>query len=368
MRSKYNARLAIIYACLTGILLNTTKQVAAQNSSVADMGYEYLLVATHEIPGSGKSWMCRDHALIQEKIPDKISFDKRRKEILQQYAGNSSFSTNVRLINPNQAIIAYEYEKKEAGWDCSKKVITIKIGKDLESCKNQIEKDLVNSPKQYSSSPKIVFQRNATKFASMSCKDMVRFRDTILPKMLNAQVKKYKIQEEHIQYLNKLRVDLESETARGTSNWNILALTVKFGVNTIEDAIGLASPQGYLMNLAKESGVKAVNKVIFLEKVKKGTDALEIMTSENADEALANHLVDVIGNLAPPVKLLKRMNENLNLQADFTEVCKEVKTQLSAIQKAMTAYNAKLAMSKKNLESINNYKDYINAYLLENCK
>ena len=161
MRSKYNARLAIIYAYLTCILLNTTKQVAAQNSSVADMGYEYLLVATHEIPGSGKSWMCRDHALIQEKVPDKISFDKRRKEILQQYAGNSSFSTIVRVINPDQAIIAYEYEKKEAGWDCTKKVITINIGKDLESCKNEMEKNLAKWPKQYSSTPKIVFQRTA---------------------------------------------------------------------------------------------------------------------------------------------------------------------------------------------------------------
>ena len=161
MRSKYNARLAIIYAYLTCILLNTTKQVAAQNSSLAEMGYEYLLVATHEIPGSGKSWMCRDHALIQEKVPDKISYEKRRKEILQQYSGNSSFSTTVRVINPDQAIIAYEYEKKEAGWDCTKKVITINIGKDLESCKNEMEKNLAKWPKQYSSTPKIIFQRIA---------------------------------------------------------------------------------------------------------------------------------------------------------------------------------------------------------------
>ena len=325
------------------------------------MGYEYLLVATYEIRESDKNWMCRDYGLIQEKIADKISFDKRRKEILQQYPG---FSTVVRLINSNQAIIAYEYEKKEASWNCSKKVISVIVGKDLDICKNELEKTMTNRP----SSPKIVFQRDATKFASMSCKDMVRFRDTILPKMLNAQAKKYKIQEEHIQYLNKLRIDLESETAQGTSNWNILALTVKFGVNTIEDAIGMASPQGYLMNLVKESGVKTVSKLIFMKWVKKGLDTLEILTKENVDEELANFLADEIGTIAPPVKLLKRMNENLNQQTDFMELCKEVKTQLSAIQKALTAYNAKLAMSKKNLESINNYKDYINAYLLEKCK
>jgi len=161
MIPKCKTYLALIYGCLICILLNTTKPVVAQSSSVADMGYEYILVATHEIPGSGKNWMCRDYALIQEKVSDKISFDKRRKEILQQYAGNSSFSTIVRLINPDQAIIAYEYEKKEAAWDCTKKVITINVGKDLESCKNEMEKNLAKWPKQYSSTPKIIFQRTA---------------------------------------------------------------------------------------------------------------------------------------------------------------------------------------------------------------
>lgn len=332
---------------------------------MSQMGYEYLLVATYEITESGKSGMCRDYAFIQEKISDKLEFSKRRKEILQQYP---SLQTTVRLINPDEAVAIYEYEKKEPGWNCSKKIIGVMVGKNLDSCKNIMGKDVLNRPKHYNSTPKIVFERDAKKFTLMSCEEMVQYRDKVLPKILNGQTKKYKIQEEHIQYLNKLRIDLEAETARGTSNWNILALTIKFGVNTIEDAIGMASPQGYLMNLAKQSGVKAVSKLVFMEKVKKGLDALEIMTNENADEALANHMVDEIGNLAPPVKLLKRMNENLNQQADFMEACKEVKTQLSAIQKAMTAYNAKLAMSKKNLESINNYKDYIDAYLLEKCK
>jgi hypothetical protein len=153
MSSKYNARLAIIYSCLTCILLNTNKQVEAQNTSVAQMGYEYLLVATYEIPESGKSWMCRDFALIQEKVADKASFDKRRKEILQQYPG----LPNVRFINPNQAVLAYEYEKKEAGWGCTKKVISLLIGKDLDILKNEMEKTMANRP----SSPKIVFQRTA---------------------------------------------------------------------------------------------------------------------------------------------------------------------------------------------------------------
>ncbi len=127
-------------------------------AAMSQMGYEYLLVATYEITTSGKSGMCRDYALIQEKISDKLEFSKRRKEILQQYPG---LQTTVRLINPDEAVAVYEYEKKEPGWNCSKKIITVKVGKNLDSCKNIKGKDVLNRPKQYSSSPKIVFQRTA---------------------------------------------------------------------------------------------------------------------------------------------------------------------------------------------------------------
>jgi hypothetical protein len=96
--------------------------------------------------------------LIQEKVTDRISFEKRRKEILQQYPG---LQTVVRLIKPNEAVIAYEYEKSEPSWNCIKKIITVKTGKDLEYCKSVMEKDMVTRPKQFNSSPKAIFERTA---------------------------------------------------------------------------------------------------------------------------------------------------------------------------------------------------------------
>jgi hypothetical protein len=346
----------ILIAC--GYLL-TGYNVISQTSN------EHLLVATYEVKSSGKHSMCWDYALIQEKVTDRISFEKRRKEILQQYPG---LQTVVRLIKPNEAVIVYEYEKSEPSWNCIKKIITVKTGKDLEYCKSVMEKDMVTRPKQFNSSPKAIFQRDVEKVSFMNCEDMVKYRDEALPKMLDKLTKKYKIQDEHIEYIKKLRTELETETALGTSNWNILPLTLKFAANTIEDAIGMATPKGYLMKIAKQAGAKVVGRLVFYEWVKKGKDALEAMTNKDTEEALANHMANEIGNLAPPVALIKRMNENLNEQLDFMETCKEVKKQLSSIEKAMTAYNAKLALSKKNLESFNQYKNYIDAYLIENCK
>jgi hypothetical protein len=139
----------ILLAC--GYLL-TGYKVMSQKSN------EHLLVATYEVKSSGKHSMCWDYALIQEKVTDRISFEKRRKEILQQYPG---LQTVVRLIKPNEAVIAYEYEKSEPSWNCIKKIITVKTGKDLEYCKSVMEKDMVTRPKQFNSSPKAIFERTA---------------------------------------------------------------------------------------------------------------------------------------------------------------------------------------------------------------
>jgi hypothetical protein len=130
----------------------------SQSATEYELANKHLLIATHEIKSNGKTSMCRDYALIQENVPDRITFEKRRKEIQQQYPG---FSTVVRLINPNQAVIVYEYEKKEVSWNCTKKVITVITGKDLEYCKMAMEKDVASRPNHYNSSPKALFQKTS---------------------------------------------------------------------------------------------------------------------------------------------------------------------------------------------------------------
>lgn len=146
------------------LLLNTILLIAfcvsamSQSATEYELANKHLLIATHEIKSNGKTSMCRDYALIQENVPDRITFEKRRKEIQQQYPG---FSTVVRLINPNQAVIVYEYEKKEVSWNCTKKIITVITGKDLEYCKMAMEKDVAARPNHYNSSPKALFQKTS---------------------------------------------------------------------------------------------------------------------------------------------------------------------------------------------------------------
>ena len=142
----------------TILLITFCVSAMSQSATEYELANKHLLIATHEIKSNGKTSMCRDYALIQENVPDRITFEKRRKEIQQQYPG---FSTVVRLINPNQAVIVYEYEKKEVSWNCTKKVITVITGKDLGYCKMAMEKDVASRPNHYNSSPKALFQKTS---------------------------------------------------------------------------------------------------------------------------------------------------------------------------------------------------------------
>lgn len=118
----------------------------------------YLLIATYELKSSHKNGMCRDYTMIHEKLKDKSDYEKRRKELMLKHP--HSFMT-VKLIEPNQTVIVYEFEKEEKVWNCVKKVYTIKVGKDLEYCKNSMDASVKSNPKLYYTKPNSIFERTA---------------------------------------------------------------------------------------------------------------------------------------------------------------------------------------------------------------
>ena len=116
----------------------------------------YQLVATYELMEPGRSWMCRNYTFIQEDVIDLKAFETRRKELLTQYKDQSIL---VRLVSPDEAVMVFEYDKTISGWNCTKKVVAIRIGKDLASCQRQIDEDVRTWPNDYKSPPKSIFQR-----------------------------------------------------------------------------------------------------------------------------------------------------------------------------------------------------------------
>lgn len=116
----------------------------------------YLLIATYELKEPGRSWMCRNYAYFQEELIDVKAYESRRKEIYTQYKDNE---VTVRLVAPDEAVMVFEYEKSISGWNCTKKVIAVRTGKDLASCQRQIDDDVRTWSNDYKTSPKSIFQR-----------------------------------------------------------------------------------------------------------------------------------------------------------------------------------------------------------------
>ncbi len=137
------------------IILIIFISISNLNSAFCQTGY--LLIATYELKASHKNGMCRDYTMIHEKLNDKSEFEKRRKELMLKHP--NSFMT-VKLIQPNQAVIVYEFQKEEKVWNCVKKVLTIKVGKDLEYCKNSMDASVKSNPKLYYTKPNSIFERN----------------------------------------------------------------------------------------------------------------------------------------------------------------------------------------------------------------
>lgn len=119
----------------------------------------YLLMATYEKKLPGVTWICQDQVLIQESFSDINSYEIRKKELYQQYKDkNISF----KLITPGESVMVFQYDKAISGWNCTKNVISIRTGKDLIACQQQIDNDVKKWPNDYKTIPKAIFQRDAT--------------------------------------------------------------------------------------------------------------------------------------------------------------------------------------------------------------
>ena len=60
------------------------------------------------------------------------------------------------FIDKNQNVIAYQYEKKIAGWNCNSNVIGTKTSKSIEDCYKQLADQLAKYPKDFTTQPKII--------------------------------------------------------------------------------------------------------------------------------------------------------------------------------------------------------------------
>lgn len=209
---------------------------------------------------------------------------------------------------------------------------------------------------------------NTDKNKAIDCKQLVQYRDNKLVAQWDRQRNKYKIKAETISDIKKLKDTLLKTSKVATSNWQIVRLTLKMTANTIEDLINISSPQGHLLKTAKDAGVKYVSKVAVYEAIKKGDKALDALYSEDVHTTILTHAVTDLGKLGSLLGAIKNFRDNINNWSDYQEVKGEVNKQMLALNKAVEKYNLELSKTANNIKEINQYKNYIDAYLAEHCR
>lgn len=208
----------------------------------------------------------------------------------------------------------------------------------------------------------------AVTLKALKCDDLVQYRDKKLLIQWDKQRAKYQVRAELVNDIKKQKETLQRSSRAATTDLHIITLTLKTAANTIEDLIAVSSPQGHLLKTAREAGKKAVTRVAVYEAIKKGDKALEALSAEQVEKTIAIQALTELGKLGNILSLVKNFHDNINTWADYQKLKEDVNKQMAAFDRAIEKYNGQLAKSMAGFEEINQYKEYIDAYLAENCK
>ena len=103
---------------------------------------------------SNKKGVCSDRAMMNEGVADNAAYYVKRKTFMTDHEKDHP---QTYFVAANEAVIAYEYEKRIAGWGCNAKVISIKKGKSLEDCNKQLADHLAKAPNDFATPPNTIF-------------------------------------------------------------------------------------------------------------------------------------------------------------------------------------------------------------------
>ena len=110
-----------------------------------------LFIGQYDIQKKG---ICSDRVWVHEGVNDAKDYELRRKQFLLEHKTENAIT---RIVNSNQGVVIYEFQKKVSGWVCTPTVQNIVISKTIEKSKKEFDTYLTNNPKDFNTQPKIIF-------------------------------------------------------------------------------------------------------------------------------------------------------------------------------------------------------------------
>ncbi|MVN74883.1 hypothetical protein GO988_00935 [Hymenobacter sp. HMF4947] len=307
---------------------------------------------------------------------------KRLTDSLIQAVGRGKYTyTNYYVAASQEYYVALVLKSRQCSEGRERKVVphyTFYGGPTRESIDTQVATDMKLYPENVGFSivnvidcravlGKQAASRPATGRA-MSCEDLVYYRDVELLSLWNKQRDKYAIQQNHVADVKRLKSDLLKESNWSTSNWQVGLLAVKTLANTTEDFLGIATPQGALRRMAKKPvSFLVANKESIELYVKGGKTALSGATTDDIVMTVAAEALSDLNQLTKSAALLQNLAGNIASFQEYYGSREVIETQVTLLDKAIASYNAKLQSNSAGFARINNYKNYVDAYLAKSC-
>ena len=139
------------------ILLFFSLQLLAQDTKPR------LFIGIYE---SAKNGFCSSYEFTKDEIEQYAEYGIKRKQFLETHTKNAQTT----LVENNEAVIIYRYDKKYADWKCTSKVVSYKKGKSIESCQKELSDQQEKNPTHFATKPEILFtwqgNTNKTEYAA----------------------------------------------------------------------------------------------------------------------------------------------------------------------------------------------------------
>ncbi len=141
---------------LLTVALNVAFTQVVNGNSTETKSNTALFIGTYNIEKKG---ICSSKVYIMENVKDKTEYETKRIAFKESHKNDESFCTGTRFVSDKECVVIYKYQQRISGWNCSPTVYSIKVGKTLEYCTDEMNVYFEKYPKEFTSAPEIVFSR-----------------------------------------------------------------------------------------------------------------------------------------------------------------------------------------------------------------
>ncbi|TPN87146.1 hypothetical protein [Aquimarina algicola] len=213
----------------------------------------------------------------------------------------------------------------------------------------------------------IIFSFSFLSYSQTSCEELLIYRNQTISEKWELAKKKYMINTSMIEDIRRYRKELIDDSSPA-SDWRLIPITLKTLCDAINDLVGVASPSGQIINLAKEAGDVSQKSERIYNYINDGKKILDQATADNIEMIIANEAISRLGRLGAVYSFVNNLRENVNNYEQFSESKKELNRLLKMFEDSLKEYNRRLDKSYSEFEELNNYVVYIDNYLKKNCK